>query len=143
MKKTILMTLLLISPLLTACGSSNKLTCKRDVDGATMEEVIEFDNNKEKATGMTIYYTVDFSSDEQIEEFGCEDLDECMKLAEEELEDCKRDSDFELCEISNKTKTSITIKGVMKQSSVEEELKNKNYEEVKKRKEEEEKYTCK
>ncbi len=142
MKKNILVGLLLIIPFLTACGSSNKLVCTRSSDGATREITVAFDSKKEKATGAMVLFTMDFSDEAIIEEYGCADLEECMTRAEAELEDCEKDKEFESCKIAKKTKTSVSIQGKMKKESVEEELKGKNYDDVKKMMEEDN-YTCK
>ncbi len=143
MKKRLLLVPLLVAvPLLTACGSSNELKCERENDGAKRTIIIDFDSSKENATGITIQYTVDFSNVEDFSEWGCEDLEDCIKMVESEVEDCEKDGSFEACKVSNKTKTSVTVQGDMTKKSVEEELGGKTYDDTKKMFEDGG-YTCK
>ena len=132
MKKKFLILTLLIVPLLTACGSSNELKCTQERGVTTKKVIVKFDSKKEKATDVIMAYTFDFSKAEDLSEFGCNDFEECLKLAEEELEDCEKDSDFVSCKITDRTKSALTIEGVMNKEQIEKEIGDKKYDEVKK-----------
>ena len=78
---------------LTACGSKDSLTCKAEHNGITREYYMEFD--KEKATNVTLRYSVDFEV-AGLEDFGCSTMEECLKMAEYELQDCQKDDEFDI-----------------------------------------------
>lgn len=143
MKKLSILTVLLILPLLTACGSSNKLKCVRDFGNYSRELIIKFDSKKEKPIAAEIYYTVDFSKVTDFSEFGCKDLDDCMKKADESLQGCEQSNDYGSCKITKKTKTGFTVYGSMTKEYIEKQLGNKNYSDIKTMMETDGGFTCK
>lgn len=132
MKKLLVIPLLLVVPFLTACGSSNQLKCSREVEEAKRVLIIDFDSSRENATGVKVEYSIDFSDVKDFSEFGCEDLEDCMQMAEDEVKDCEADEYYESCKVSKKTKTSVTIEGTMTKEAVDDELKGKTYDDTKK-----------
>ncbi len=136
MKKKYLVLVVGIVPLLTACGSSNTLSCVRNSDGALMERIVEFDSKGEKVTDALVNYSIDLSG-EDLDEYGCESMEECLDEFAKELDDCKEDKNYYDCKIAKRTKNSMTIQAKVVQEVLENEFKNKNYDEVKEMLEEE------
>ena len=142
--QAIIVLALLITPFLTACGSSNKLLCEVKNGESKIEVEIDFESKKENITGASESYTMDLSGIEDFSDMaGCNDLSSCLKKWKEELkEGCEEESYNESCKIVSETKTGFTIKATLKTEDVFKEFENKSYEEIKKVLEEEG-YTCK
>ena len=121
-KKLAIFALICAVPMLTACGGKNELICSQSAyEGTIVDEYhFEFDGD-DKLTGATFQEKVDFSKTEDFEQYGCENLEECMKEAKSEVEECKKDSAYTDCELINETKNSVTVKGRITDESLSKE----------------------
>ena len=121
-KKLMIIGLIGTLPFLTACGSSSgsKMTCSEKIsDGFEMKYTYEFDGD-DVVTGMALEEIIDFSKVEDLSEWGCGDsIEECMKEAKSEYDECKNDTYYKDCEITKETKDSVTIKAYFSDKGME------------------------
>ena len=102
MKKTLfVLALLLIVPIMTACGESkNKLTCVYNADIGSITLTAEF-SSEDKLTGAYVEQYVEF------EKADCGD--KCKTMQAQALDNCKKDLNYTNCKIASESDKDVTI----------------------------------
>lgn len=107
MKKVLMIiAVLLLIPIMTACDKSNRLICKVENSGITAGYELYFDSDDklEKVTEIEGY---DFSQFD-LENTKCTSIEDCLEKSDSALDNCKQNDYYENCRLV-KDKSSATI----------------------------------
>lgn len=120
-KKLTFLGVILLIPLMTACGNNkNELKCtEKLVDEIVIREYTYEFNNNDELENVFLEEVIDFSKVEDLSEMDCGTIEECMKEAHNEFNECENDSYYEECKISKETKTGLTITSKLSKKGIE------------------------